>query len=49
MPPAIENSPDPNQLAASEWADTAYRSAANETFMEKKWLHQPYPSQEAHG
>ena len=38
---------DGSNTASGVWADTAYRSAANETFLNKNGLRQPYPSQEA--
>ena len=40
---------DKTNTASGVWADTAYRSAVNETFLAREWLHQPHPSQEAEG
>ena len=40
---------DKTNTARGVWADTAYRSAANEAFMVKERLRQPRPSQEAEG
>ena len=34
---------DPTNTGAGVWADTAYRSQQNETFLGATWVHQPHP------